>query len=161
MGPMGAVEADPFPDDARGVLLGLEAMTVYALLLQGPDDALDHSVLLRTVRRDERLLEAIAAHEARIGPRGEHQAVVGPQQERRRDVSERPEPRDQRLLECQHRRRRPAASLELPAEQFARVTVDDQGQGLPAVPARPYPAQVRCPAPVRRRRNRWQRLHPR
>jgi hypothetical protein len=59
------------------VLLGLEAMTVYALLLQGSDDALEHSVLLRTVRRDELLPEAITAHEARIGPRGEHQPVVG------------------------------------------------------------------------------------
>ncbi len=32
MGPAGAVEADPLSDDARGVLLGLEAMTVYPLL---------------------------------------------------------------------------------------------------------------------------------
>ena len=90
MGPTGVVEADPPSDDARGVLLGLEAMTVYALLLQGPDDALDHSVLLRAVRCDELLPEAITAHEARIGPRGEHQPVVGSQQERRRDASERP-----------------------------------------------------------------------
>ena len=99
MGPTGVVEADPLCDDARGVLLGLEAMTVYALLLQGSDDALDHSVLLRAMRRDELLPEAITAHEARIGPRGEHQPVVGSQQERRRDASERPEPRDQRLFE--------------------------------------------------------------
>ena len=98
MGPTVVVEADPLSDDARGVLLGLETMTVYALLLQGPDDALDHSGLLRAVRRDIPS-ETITAHEARMGPRGEHQAVVGPQQERRRDASERPEPRDQRLLE--------------------------------------------------------------
>lgn len=55
MGPPGVVEADPLSDDARSVLLGLEAMTVYALLLPGPDDALDHAVLLRALRRDERL----------------------------------------------------------------------------------------------------------
>ena len=61
MGPTGVVEADPLSDDARGVLLGLEAMTVYALLLQGPDDALDQSVLLRAMRRDELLPEAITA----------------------------------------------------------------------------------------------------
>ena len=62
--------------------------------------------------------------EACIGPRCEHQAVVGSQQERRRHASERPEPRDQRLLERRHRRRCPAASRELPAEQFACVTVN-------------------------------------
>ena len=69
MGPTGVVEADPLSDDA-----------------------LDHSVLLRAMRRDELLPEAITAHEARIGPRGEHQPVVGSQQERRRDASARPEP---------------------------------------------------------------------
>ena len=137
MGPTGVVEADPLSDDTRGVLLGFEAMTMHALLFQRSDDAFDHAVLLWAVRRDELLSKPITAHETRIGPRGEDQAVVGPQQEGRRDASERPEPRDQRLLECRHRRRRPAASRELPAEQFARVTVDDQGQGLPAVPARP------------------------
>jgi hypothetical protein len=52
------------------------AMTVYALLLQGPDDTLDQPVLLRAVRRDEFLPQAVTAHEARIGPRGEHQAVL-------------------------------------------------------------------------------------
>jgi hypothetical protein len=40
VGPTGVVEADPLSDDARGVLLGLEAMTVYAPLLQGADDAI-------------------------------------------------------------------------------------------------------------------------
>ena len=82
MGPPVVVEADPLCDDTRGVLLGLEAMTVYALLLQGSDDGLDHSVLQRAVRCDELLAEAITAHEARIGRRGEHQPVVGSQQER-------------------------------------------------------------------------------
>ena len=161
MGPWGVVEADPLSDDARGVLLGLEAMTVYALLLQGPGDALDHAVLLWAMRRDELLPETITAHEARIGPRGEHQPVIGPQQERRRDASERPEPRDQRLLERRHRRRRPAASRELPAEQFARVTVDDQRHGLPAITARPDAAEVRRPPCVGCPRHRGQRLDPR
>ncbi len=68
MGPTGVVEADPLSDDARGVLLGLEAMTVYALLLQGADDPLDHAVLLRAVRRDELLSKPVAAHHPRVGP---------------------------------------------------------------------------------------------
>ena len=140
------------------MLLGLEAMTVYALLLQGADDALEHPVLLRAVRRDELLPGAITAHEARVGPRSEHQPVVGSQQGRRRDASERPEPRDQRLLE---RRRRPAASRGLPAEQFARVKVDDQPHGLTGIAARSDAAEVRRPPFVGCPRHRGKRLDPR
>lgn len=99
MGPPGVVEADPLSDDARSVLLGLEAMTVYAPLLPDPADALDHAVMLRAVRRNEVLTKAITAREARIGPRDECEVVVGSQQERRRDASERPEPRHRRVLE--------------------------------------------------------------
>jgi len=77
MRPTGAVDAKPLSDDARAVLLGLEAMTVDALLFQGriqsPNDTLDHAALLRAVRRDERQLEAMTTQKARIGQRGEHQ----------------------------------------------------------------------------------------
>ncbi len=110
MRPPGVVKADPFSDDTRGVLLGFKAMTMYALLFQRSDHALDHAVLLGAVRRNELLPETITAHEARVGPRGEHQPVIGPQQERRRDASERPDPRDQHLLERRHRRGRFTAS---------------------------------------------------
>src|SRR3546814_4976067 len=48
----GVVELDPVADHPAGVLLGFKAMTVRALLLERPDDALDHAVLLRAVRRD-------------------------------------------------------------------------------------------------------------
>lgn len=41
------VELDPVSDGAGGVLDALEAVAVNALLLQRPDDALDHAVLLR------------------------------------------------------------------------------------------------------------------
>ncbi len=44
--PPGVVKADPFSDDTRGVLLGSKAMTMYALLFQRSDHALDHAVLL-------------------------------------------------------------------------------------------------------------------
>ncbi len=54
------VELDPFADHAHRVLLAFEAMTVHALLLQRPDHALDQAVLLRAVRRDELLAQAVA-----------------------------------------------------------------------------------------------------
>jgi hypothetical protein len=161
VGPSGVVEVDPLSVDAGSALLGFEAMTMHASLLQCSDHAFDHSVLLRAVWCDELLPQAVTAHEARIGPRGEHKAVVGPQQERRRDAPERPEPRDQRLLERRHRRRRPAASRELPAEQFARVTVDDKRQGLPTITTCPDAAQIRHPAFVRYGGYRRQRLDAR
>lgn len=90
MRPTVIVEAASLFDDSRGVLLGLAAMTMHALLFQLPDNAVDHAVLLRAMRRDELLPKSITAHEARIGPRALSDLS--------RNASERPEPRDQRLL---------------------------------------------------------------
>jgi len=121
-----------------------------ALLFQSSDDAFDHAVLLRAVRGDELLPKTVTAYEARVGSRGEDQPVIRPQQQRRRSPSERPEPRDQRLLERRHCSCRSTASRELPAKQFSRVTVDHKSQGLPAITVRPHTAQIRRPAFVRR-----------
>lgn len=93
------VEADPVPDGARGVLDAVEALAVDALLLQRPDNALDHAVLLRAVRRDELLLQPVAADQRRIAARCEDQAVVGSQQELPRHLPERAEPADQGMLQ--------------------------------------------------------------
>ncbi len=62
VGPTVVMEADPLCDDTRGVLLGFEAATMYTLLFQRLDDALDHAVLLRAVRGDELLSKPITAH---------------------------------------------------------------------------------------------------
>jgi len=69
-----------------------------------------------------------------------------------------PKPCDQRLLERRHRRSCSTASRALPTEQLSRVTVDDEGQGLPAITTRPDATQIRCPAFIRRRCDRGQRL---
>ena len=91
------VELDPVADHATGVLLVLEAVPVDTRLLQGA--ALDHAVLLRTVRGDERLPQAVAAHQTRVAATGEDQAVVGPQQEGRTHPAQGAEARDQGLLQ--------------------------------------------------------------
>ncbi len=70
------VKADPVSNDAHCVLLAFEAMPVNVLPLQRPDNALDHSVLLRAKRRDKLLLQSIAPNQARIIPAGEDQAIV-------------------------------------------------------------------------------------
>lgn len=93
------VEADPITERARRVLDAFEALAVNALLLQRPDHALDHAVLLRAVRGDELLLESIAADRRRVAPRCKDQPVVGSQQELPRHLAERAEPADQGMLQ--------------------------------------------------------------
>src|SRR3546814_2153911 len=70
------------------MLLGFKAVPVRALLFQGPDDPLHHAVLLRTVRRDELLLQAIAAHQTGVVAAGKHQAIVRAQQEGHRHTAQ-------------------------------------------------------------------------
>jgi len=49
------VKLNPVTDHAAGVLQGLEAMSMRALLLERSNDSLDHAILLRAMRRDELL----------------------------------------------------------------------------------------------------------
>ena len=65
------VEADPVTDGAGRMLDAVEALAVDALLLQSADYALDHAVLLRAVRRDELLLQAVAFDQGGVFPTGE------------------------------------------------------------------------------------------
>ena len=81
------VKASPFTDDAAGVLDGLEAMPMRALFFQCADHAFDHAVLLRAMRRDELLAQAVASHQRGVATRREDQPVVGSQQERRRHAA--------------------------------------------------------------------------
>lgn len=60
MRPTAVIELDPVADHAAGMLHRLEAMAMHALLFQSPDQALDQAVLLRRVRRDEFLPQAVA-----------------------------------------------------------------------------------------------------
>lgn len=100
MRPAVVVEADPVADDAVGVLDALEAVPVNALLLERPDDALDHAVLLRAMRGDELLFQAIAADQRREVAACEDQPIVRPQEEFPIDPAKRSEPADQGVLEC-------------------------------------------------------------
>ena len=83
------VKLNPVADHAAGVLQSLETMPVRALFLQSSDYPFHHAILLRTVRRDELLLKAIATHQGREAAAGEDQAVVTAQQERRRHTAQR------------------------------------------------------------------------
>ena len=59
------VERDPISNSTAGVREAFEALAVDALLFER---ALHHSVLLRTMRRDEFLLQTVAANERQGAP---------------------------------------------------------------------------------------------
>ena len=81
MGSAVVVEVDPVSDCSCCVLQAFEAMPVDALLLEASDDAFNHSILLRTVRGDELLFEAIASYKTRVIAARKNQAIVRPKQE--------------------------------------------------------------------------------
>ena len=69
MRPPIVIESDPIGNDSRSpCCLAFEAMPVDTLFLERPDDALDQSILLRAMRRDELLLQPIAPNQTRAVP---------------------------------------------------------------------------------------------
>ena len=138
----GVVEPDPVTDDPAGMLAGLEAMPVQALFFQRADHALHQAVLLRAVRRNELLLQAVAAYQSRVTATGENQAVIRTQQEGLRNTSQGAEPGNQRLLQGCLGSAGLAALRQVPTQQFPCMTIDHQGQAEPAVPATPDTAQI-------------------
>ena len=56
-------------------------MPMNALLFEASDDAFNHSILLRTVRGDELLFEAIASNKTRVVSARKNQTIVGAKQE--------------------------------------------------------------------------------
>ena len=134
-------------------LLGFEAVPVGALLLQGAYHPFHHAVLMRAVRADELLAQAVAAHQMRAVPAGEHKAVVRAQQERHGHPGECVLAGDQRVFQGSRGSAGIGAAQELLAEQLAGVTVD-QRQRQPASAPAPDPAQARGPTRIRCLRHR-------
>jgi hypothetical protein len=155
------IKTDLIPDDTTGVLQGLESMTTNALILEGSDDPLDHTVLLRGVRGDELLLQPTALDQGGVASAREDQAVVRSQKERLLNAAEVPVASDQGLFQSGLCGLRSTAAAEVPSEQFPGMAIDHQGQRSPVVPATPHSAHVRGPALIRSRRNRRKRLNPR
>ena len=77
MGSSCIVEVDPISDCSCCVLVAFKAMPVNALLFECPDDAFDHSVLLRAMGRDELLFKAIASNKPRVIAACKNQTIVG------------------------------------------------------------------------------------
>ena len=79
MGAFLVVPADPAADRSPGLREILKQMLPHALLLQAPEEVLDHAVLLRGVGGDELPAETVAP-ESRPEPATlEYQSVVAPE----------------------------------------------------------------------------------
>src|SRR5438046_10422874 len=70
------VPADPPPHGAAGLDEAREAVLPDALFLQATEEALDHPVLLRGIRRDELLAEPVVATGGAETPALEDETVV-------------------------------------------------------------------------------------
>ena len=98
MRPFCIVKRDPIGDSAAGVRQAFKTLSMNALLLQRTNKSLHHTVLLRTVGRDELLFEAIAFDQSGVLARGEDQSIVAAQQKRRLHPPQCSEPSDQRMF---------------------------------------------------------------
>jgi hypothetical protein len=78
-GALVVVKSDPVLNCGLGLLKRLEVVLLYALFLEGAEEALDHPVLLRRVGSDELLTQPVllAARREMLG--GEHFTVVAAQ----------------------------------------------------------------------------------
>ena len=81
MGSAVIVEVDLISDCSCCVLKAFEAMPMNALLLEASDDAFNHSILLRTMGRDELLFMSIGSNKTRVIAARNNQTIVGPKQE--------------------------------------------------------------------------------
>ena len=81
------------------MLQTFEAMSVYALLLQRPDNSLDYPILLRAMRGNELLVQPIASHQACIITAGEHESVIRAKRKRASNLPQRAKAGDQGLFE--------------------------------------------------------------
>ena len=73
---LGIVTIQPRGDDPKGVVAIGEAMQPEALFLQRLEEAFDHPVLLRAVRGNVLLVEAVTPRDRDEHLRPEHEAVV-------------------------------------------------------------------------------------
>ena len=108
------VVPDLVADHAQG-RLAFETVAVDVLLLQRPDHAFDHSIMLGTVRRDELLLQPVAAHQAGVFTGVSTKPLSDFNKKRLFDAALRTKPDDQRLLQGSHGFASPTSTRQIPA----------------------------------------------
>src|SRR5690242_20966752 len=113
-----------------------------ALLLESADQALDHAVLLRAVRRDELLLQAVAAYQRGVAAAGEYQTVVRAKQERCTHAAQAAKATDQCLFQGGLGGLGLGAARQMPTQQLSGMAIHHQGQRQPTIAAGPDAAKI-------------------
>lgn len=138
---------------------GLESLLPNALLLEAPEEAFDHPVLLRCVRGYV-LLEETILRGRLVEPFGsENQAVVGPDHQAVCSLAD--TFTDQGILKRAGGDTGFTRPGEPPADEIPVAAVDDAYQVAPTVAFRVYVGHVDCPTAVRLLGNALPALHPR
>src|SRR5660397_17784 len=128
MGSLLVVPADPVPDCPTCVLEVSEQVLPDALLLQAPEEAFDHAVLIRGIGGDELLAETVVP-ESRPEPATlEYQSVVAPENGSVSLRTQRPEAGDAGFFQSPLRFLGPPPEGELITHDLSVVAVDDGGQ---------------------------------
>src|SRR5689334_22260913 len=140
------VPADPPPHGATGLDEAGEALLPDALFLQTAEEALDHPVLLRRVRRDELLAQPVVATRGPKPPALEDQAVVAADYGCGAIGPQRAEAINAGFLERAFGLLRATPSSRLVAHDLPIVAVDDRGEVSPAVHAAVDVRHVHGPA---------------
>ncbi|CAM8624888.1 hypothetical protein MCEMIE11_00275 [Burkholderiales bacterium] len=154
MRPALVIKPNPVTDYSIGMLQSLKPFTMNTLLFQSSDYALDHPVLLRTVGRDELLLQAVASEQGCEASAGKDQAIVRAKQEGLPHSAQGSKPGNQGLLQGRFSRPGFARTRQMPAQEPSGVAVDHQCQGHPAISTCPDAAKIGRPALIRRDRHR-------
>src|SRR5680860_569344 len=133
MGSLLVVPVDPLPDCPTCVLEVFEQVLPHALLLQAPEEALDHAVLLGGVGGDELLAKTVVP-ESRPEPATlEYQSVVAPENGSVSLRTQGTEAGDAGFFQRPLRFLDPPPEGELITHALSVVAVDGDGQVPPTV----------------------------
>src|SRR5680860_1180170 len=133
MGSLLVVPADPVPDLSPGVVEILKQMLSHALLLQAPEEAFDHAVLLRGIGGDELLAEMVVPESPPEPATLEDESVVTPRNGGVPLGTQGAEAGDTGFFQSPLRFLGSPPEGELKAHDLSVVAVDDGSQVSPAV----------------------------
>lgn len=88
------IKANPVTNNAAGVLDSFKPVPVGTLFFKRTNHTLDHAVLLRTMGRDELLLQAIAADQGGVATARKNEPIVRAKQKRFGNTAQCPVTRD-------------------------------------------------------------------
>jgi hypothetical protein len=148
VGSLLVVEADPCCDGALGFFEVVKVMEPGTLLFQAAEEALDQAVLLRGVRGDELLCQAVIAAGATEPAALKDEAVIAPEYRGGALGAEGPEAEDAGILQGALGLPGSPPEGQLVADDGAVVAVNDGGQMGPAVLSHGDVGEVHGPALV-------------